>query len=59
MQAKAFEIRYNMNLVRLLISRGKQGESRMMLAETCNRAAEAFDSAEFKDTRALFEKLGV
>jgi hypothetical protein len=44
--------------VRLLAGRGKQGESRMMLVETCNWAAEGFDSADLQDSRALLEKLG-
>ena len=48
-----------MSLVRLLASRGKHDESRMMLAETCNWTAEGLDSVDLKDTVALLEKLGV
>jgi hypothetical protein len=57
MSAKAWELRANVSLARLLASQGHRGEACTMLAETYNWFTEGFDTADLKEVKALLEAL--
>ena len=56
--AKWWELRATVSLARLLAKRGKRDEARAMLDEIYNWFAEAFDTADLKDAKALIDELG-
>jgi len=57
MSAKAWELRANTSLARLLRDTSRRDEARMMLAEIYNWFTEGFDTADLKDAKALLEEL--
>ena len=56
-RAKSFELRATMSLARLLDSRGRRDEARMMLAEIYNWFTEGFDTLDLKEAKALIDEL--
>jgi predicted ATPase len=56
-QAKSWELRATMSLVRLLAQQGHRDEARTMLAEIYGWFTEGFDTADLKDAKALLEQL--
>jgi predicted ATPase len=56
-QAKSLELRAAMSLSRLWQQQGKQEESHQLLAESYDWFSEGFDTADFKDAKALLEEL--
>ena len=55
--AKSWELRATTSLARLLDKQGRRDEARTMLAEIYNWFAEAFDTADLKDAKALLDEL--
>jgi predicted ATPase len=55
--AKSWELRATMSLVRLLAKQGRRDEARMMLADIYNWFTEGFDTADLKDAKALLDQL--
>jgi len=58
MNAKSFELRATMSLVRLLAKHNHRDEARTMLAEIYNWFTEGFDTADLIDAKALLDQLG-
>jgi tetratricopeptide (TPR) repeat protein len=58
MGAKAFELRATASLAKLLVSRDRRGEARMMLTGIYNWFTKGLDTADLKDAKALLEELG-
>jgi predicted ATPase len=56
-QAKSWELRAAMSLVRLWQSQGKTAEARQLLAPVYDWFTEGFDTADLQDARALLETL--
>jgi predicted ATPase len=57
-QAKSWELRATMSLVRLLCSTNRRDEARRMLSEIYGWFTEGFDTPDLKDAKALLEQLG-
>jgi predicted ATPase len=57
MDAKAWELRTTMSLVRLMRDTGQRDEVRTMLAEIYNWFTEGFDTADLKEAKVLFHEL--
>jgi predicted ATPase len=57
MSAKAWELRTTTSLARLLASKGRPDEARIMLAEIYGWFTEGFDTADLKDAKALLNEL--
>jgi predicted ATPase len=55
--AKAWELRANISLARLLNEQGRRDEARTMLAEIYGWFTEGFDTADLKDAKALLDEL--
>jgi predicted ATPase len=55
--AKSWELRATMSLVRLLNEQGKRDEARTLLAEIHGLFTEGFDTADLKDAKALLDQL--
>jgi tetratricopeptide (TPR) repeat protein len=55
--AKAWELRSNMSLARLLASEGRRDEARTILAEIYGWFTEGFDTADLKDAKALLDEV--
>jgi predicted ATPase len=56
--AKSWELRATTSLARLLVSQGRGGEARTMLADIYNWFTEGFDTADLTDAQALLDELG-
>jgi predicted ATPase len=56
-QAKSFELRAVMSLVRLWQKQGKREEGRAILADIYGWFTEGFDTADLKDARVLLDEL--
>jgi hypothetical protein len=56
-QAKSFELRAVMSLVRLWQQQGKQNEAHMMLSEVYGWFTEGFDTKDLQEAKALLAEL--
>ena len=56
-RAKSDELAGVLHLARLLVSKGRRGEARAMLAKTYGWFTEGFDTADLKDARELLDEL--
>jgi hypothetical protein len=54
---KSPELRATTSLARLLRDTGRRDGARTMLAEVYNWFTEGFDTADFKDSKALLDQL--
>jgi tetratricopeptide (TPR) repeat protein len=59
MEAKAWELRTTMSLVRLLRKQGQRDEARAMLADIYGWFTEGFDTADLKDAKTLIDELSI
>jgi predicted ATPase len=57
MAAKAWELRATTSLARLLRDTGRRDEARTMLADIYNWFTEGFDTADWKEAKALLDEL--
>ena len=55
--ARTEELRATTSLARLLTKQGRRDEARAMLAEIYGWFTEGFDTRDFKDAKALLDKL--
>jgi predicted ATPase len=56
-QAKSWELRAGVSLLRLLRDNQRRDEARTMLAEIYNWFTEGFDTADLKDAKSLLDEL--
>jgi predicted ATPase len=56
MEAKTFELRATMSLVRLLRHASRRDKARAMLAEIYGWFTEGFDTADLKEAKALLDE---
>src|SRR5262249_46229047 len=56
-QAKSWELRATVSLVRLWQQQGKKAEARQMLAEIYGWFTEGFDTADLREAKALLDTL--
>jgi predicted ATPase len=58
-QAKSWELRAAMSMVRLWRDQGKRAEARYLLAPVYGWFTEGFDTLDLKQTKALLDELAV
>lgn len=56
-EAKSWELRATMSLIRLLQKQGNTEEARQLLAEVCGWFTEGADTPDLQDAKALLEQL--
>jgi predicted ATPase len=56
-QARTWQLRATMSLVRLLRDTNRREEARAMLADIYNWFTEGFDTADLKDAKTLLDEL--